>query len=77
MNEVSVGQEYYDKRIRDNGHSPRVVAVTRILDFGYVEIKNNYTGRKVQIKSARLLNKSRFELVASPAPIQEHEAVAA
>lgn len=77
MNEVSVGQEYYDKRIRGNGHSPRVVSVTAInAAEGVVQIKNNYTGRKVWLKAARLANKSRFELVVA-APEPSPEAVAA
>lgn len=71
MNQVSVGQEYYDKRFRGDGHSPRVVSVTMVDPVeGISQIKNNYTGRKVWIKTARLLNASRFELVVSK-PVEE------
>lgn len=64
MNEVSVGQEYYDRRFRGDGHSPRGVSVVAInATAEMIQIKNNYTGRKVWLKAARLANKSRFALI--------------
>lgn len=73
--EVSVGQRYKEVGAR-KGRAVKVESINYGINEATAYIQNILTLRRVKIKIARLLDKSRFELVAevgslAPSPMPD------